>query len=149
MLMRLASFGMLFALSIGCAFKSDSGAIPKTMTKEEAGQELKTDQAGSDRLSDANSDFIVIGHLKTRGEMITILTGKAGRRYTVKTKGGELLPEKISGKELQARYPRLHRVVDRGFAGSENAVFIDATYRPHAFMMNRFESAWRTDRLNR
>jgi hypothetical protein len=53
----------------------------------------------------------VLGHLETQRHVITILAGQAPR-YTVRTKDGTTLAERISLQELSAKFPELRRAVD-------------------------------------
>ena len=62
--------------------------------------------AGGDRHSP-----VVIGYLETRDHVVAILAG-AEPRYTVRTKDGKLLAERLSRKELSAKFPALRSVVE-------------------------------------
>jgi hypothetical protein len=68
---------------------------------------------------DHSSGRAVIGHLKTRDKVITILTGRGGPLYTVKTADGKVLAEQLPEHELYAKFPDLKEVVDRGLAGND------------------------------
>jgi len=56
-----------------------------------------------------------LGHLETRRHVVTILAGSEPR-YTVRSKDGKLLAERVSLKELTAKFPELSRVVDGTYA---------------------------------
>jgi hypothetical protein len=62
--------------------------------------------AGDNRSSPA-----VIGYLETNERVITLYAGDKPL-YTVSTKDGKRLAERVSLKELSARFPELRRVVD-------------------------------------
>jgi len=57
----------------------------------------------------------IIGHLESRGRIITIWAGQQPR-YTVRTKDGKTLAEFISLQELNAKFPDLRRTVDGSYA---------------------------------
>jgi hypothetical protein len=57
----------------------------------------------------------IIGHLESKGRVITIWAGQEPR-YTVKTKDGNTLAECISLRELNAKFPELRRAVDGSYA---------------------------------
>jgi hypothetical protein len=57
----------------------------------------------------------VIGHLESKGRVITIYAGQQPR-YTVRTKDGQTLADRISLRELNAKFPELRRAVDGSYA---------------------------------
>jgi hypothetical protein len=57
----------------------------------------------------------IIGHLESKGRVITIWAGQEPR-YTVRTKDGKTLAERISLRELTAKFPELRRAVDGSYA---------------------------------
>ncbi len=63
----------------------------------------------------AGEEPAALGHLETRDRVITIWAGDAAR-YTVRTKDGRTLAERISRQELAAKFPELRRVVDGSYA---------------------------------
>ncbi len=62
------------------------------------------------------SEGSVIGHLKTRDQVITITAGPDGPLYTIKSKEGELIASNLSGEELASRFPDLHEKIEKSLA---------------------------------
>jgi len=62
------------------------------------------------------SEGSVIGHLKTRNQVITITAGPDGPLYTIKSEEGGLIALNISGEELAARFPDLHEMIEKSLA---------------------------------
>jgi hypothetical protein len=58
----------------------------------------------------------VIGHLKTRDQVITITAGPDGPLYTIKSKEGGMIAVNISGEELASRFPDLHEKMEKTLA---------------------------------
>jgi hypothetical protein len=58
---------------------------------------------------------VPIGHLETRGCVITIWAG-AQPSYTVHSTSGKTLAERLSLREFNAKFPELRRAVDGSFA---------------------------------
>jgi len=71
--------------------------------------------AASAFAEDKNCSPAILGHLETRDRVVTILAGSEPR-YSVRSKDGKLLAEKISLNELNAKFPELSRVVDGTYA---------------------------------
>ncbi len=65
--------------------------------------------------ADKKSTPAVIGYLETNDRVITLHAGDAPS-YTISTKDGKKLAERISLKELNAKFPELRRVVDGTYA---------------------------------
>jgi hypothetical protein len=63
----------------------------------------------------AGDDPAVVGHLETARHNIVVWAGDQPR-YTVRTKDGQVLAEKIPLRELSAKFPELHRAVDGSYA---------------------------------
>ena len=57
----------------------------------------------------------VIGHLESKGRVITIWAGQEPR-YSVRTKDGKALAERISLRELNTKFPELRPAVDGSYA---------------------------------
>jgi hypothetical protein len=57
----------------------------------------------------------IIGHLESKGRIITIYAGPQPC-YTVRTKDGKTLAERIPLWELSAKFPELRRAVDGSYA---------------------------------
>jgi hypothetical protein len=53
----------------------------------------------------------ILGHLETKDRFVTLWAGPQPR-YTVRTRDGKLLAERISAAELRTRYPELSRIND-------------------------------------
>ncbi|HUK82306.1 MAG TPA: hypothetical protein VLZ12_06705 [Verrucomicrobiae bacterium] len=53
----------------------------------------------------------ILGHLETKDRVVTLYAGRQPR-YTVRTKGGKVLANKITASELRERYPDLYRIND-------------------------------------
>ena len=62
----------------------------------------------------------VVGHLETRNRVITIY---AGSTYSVKTKDGKVLAEKVSLEVLPAKFPDIHKLIQTGLA--KDGSFLD------------------------
>ncbi len=54
--------------------------------------------------------------LETRAGRVTIYAGELGRYYSIVTKDGRVVAERISGDELTASHPDVAATVDRGMA---------------------------------
>jgi hypothetical protein len=67
--------------------------------------------AASAFAGDSRSSPAVIGYLETNDRVITLYAGDKPL-YTVSSKDGKRLAERISLKELSAKFPELRRVVD-------------------------------------
>ena len=75
------------------------------------------------------SDGPVIVHLATRDRVITISSGIDGPVYTVKTRDGKILGEKLSADALHARFPEIEKFMDTTLAGQDekSGRWIDAS----------------------
>ena len=76
--------------------------------------------------SDTNRSFsastdedMLIGYLEKHGQVIAIYAGDEGPLYTIKTKDGEVIAEKIDEKQLQAKHPDLYRDLKSAVAGND------------------------------
>ena len=54
--------------------------------------------------------------LETRAGHVTIFAGELGRYYTIVTKDGRVVAERVSADELAANHPDVSAMVDHGFA---------------------------------
>jgi len=61
-----------------------------------------------------------LGFIETRDRSIEIKAGDTGS-YTVRTKDGKVLAERISASQLQAQFPQLHEIVRYGYARNTDA----------------------------
>ena len=57
-----------------------------------------------------------IVQLETRAGRVTVYGGELGRYYTIVTRDGRVLAERISADELAANHPDVATTVDRGLA---------------------------------
>lgn len=53
----------------------------------------------------------VLGHLETHSRVVTIWAGQQPS-YTVRSKDGKVLAERLTLKQLNAKFPELRRTVD-------------------------------------
>jgi hypothetical protein len=98
------------------------------------GAELKKDESASSEkgTKEERAAPPVVGHLETRGHLITITVGKDERpRYTIRTREGEVLAEALSAEEVRAEAPELHKILKDALAGAERdkGAFLDAAER--------------------
>ena len=61
----------------------------------------------------------VIVYLKTRNEVVTVMSGYEGTIYTVTTKDGETLGEELSEQQLQVKLPDIYHLVKTSYADVE------------------------------
>jgi hypothetical protein len=61
-----------------------------------------------------------LGFIETRDRSIEIKAGDTGS-YTVRTKDGKILAERISASQLQAQFPQLHQILQYGYARNTDA----------------------------
>ena len=86
-----------------------------------------------DAKPDASADRAqraVIGHLRTRDEIITVHSSHEGPTFTIETMGGTRLEQDLSYDELQAARPGVHAIIQRGVA--QEKPVLDASLWPHA-----------------
>ena len=57
----------------------------------------------------------VIVRLETRDEMVTAMVGADGPVYTVRTKEGRILGQRLSEQELQVRLPHIYRLLRESY----------------------------------
>jgi hypothetical protein len=62
------------------------------------------------------NELPVIVHLKKRNEVVTIMSGREGLLYTVRTKDGRVLGQGLSERELQAKLPDIYNSVKKSYA---------------------------------
>jgi len=53
----------------------------------------------------------ILGRLETKSRIVTFWAG-AQARYTIRTKDGRLLAERVTATELRARFPELAKIND-------------------------------------
>ena len=61
-------------------------------------------------------DGTVIGHLKTRDQVISITTGPDGPLYTIRSKEGLEIALHLTIEELATRFPDLHVKIEKSLA---------------------------------
>jgi flagellar basal body rod protein FlgG len=72
-----------------------------------------------------NHKLPVIVRLKTKNEVITILSGQTGPLYNVTTKDGKVLGQYLSEKQLQKNLPGIYRLLKTSYADNHpNNAFI-------------------------
>jgi hypothetical protein len=64
----------------------------------------------------ANNEFPVIIHLEKRNEIVTIMSGREGLLYTVKTKDGRTLGHHLSEQDLQTKLPDIYNSLKKSYA---------------------------------
>ena len=75
-------------------------------------------------LQASSAEYVVIGHVQSRDNLVTISKGPQGTVYTIKDKAGRALATNISGKDLKKKHPALFEHVKTWMAGN------DASLRP-------------------
>jgi hypothetical protein len=86
-------------------------------------------QRGSDTLSNGMSDDssgkVVIGKIHTRDKILIIRSGAHGPLYTVKSRDGDLLAADLNIAELNAKFPELKEIAEKGLAGNDASLSMD------------------------
>ena len=62
--------------------------------------------------------YIALGEIRSRDQIVVILSGPNGLVYTVKSKDGAILATRLSEAELLARFPKLGDAIAEGFRAS-------------------------------
>ena len=70
------------------------------------------------------SKFPVIVHIKTKNEVITVLSGQAEPLYNVTTKEGTILGQYLSAQELKENLPDIYRLLKTSYADNEDIAVI-------------------------
>lgn len=60
----------------------------------------------------------VMGHLEHKGTMTTIYAGQLGFYYTVRTRDGRTIAEKVPERRLRSKFEKIYRDLKRGVAGN-------------------------------
>jgi hypothetical protein len=71
---------------------------------------------------DSRSSPVTVGYLETNDRVVTLYAGDKPL-YTVSTRDGRRLAERISLKELSARFPELRRVVEGARARDDRTLW--------------------------
>ncbi len=66
----------------------------------------------------------VIVHIKTKNEIITILSGQTEPLYNVTTKDGKVLGLYLSARQLQQKLPEIYRLLKTSYADDKDITFI-------------------------
>ena len=72
----------------------------------------------------------VIVHIKTKNEVITVLSGQTELLYNVTTKDGKVLGLYLSAKELQKNLPGIYRLLKTSYADDQDIDVIWADTEP-------------------
>ena len=62
------------------------------------------------------NELPVIIHLEKRNEVVTIMSGREGLVYTVKTKDGRVLGQYLSEQEFQTKLPDIYNLLKKSYA---------------------------------
>jgi len=85
---------------------------------------LWTEQSAPALTQEPKSKLPVIVRLKTKNEVVTILSGQTEPLYNVTTKDGKILAEHLSEKQLQKNLPGIYRLLKTSYADNPNNAFI-------------------------
>ena len=101
-------FAVLFMNGFGQLTAEESATSPQAMPEEEA-VAPQTKEGGQ-------PEGTVIGHLKTRDQVISITTGPDGPLYTIRSKEGLEIAIHLTKEELATRFPDLHEKIEKSMA---------------------------------
>ena len=92
------------------------GLLPYVLAEsEDAGERKADDKAEKQK---AVMTGRVIGHLETRGHLITIKAGDNDKPlFSIKTRDGEVVVTDLTAAEIQARHPGVFTILEHGLAG--------------------------------
>jgi hypothetical protein len=74
----------------------------------------------------------VIVHIKTKNEVITVLSGQTEPLYNIMTKDGKVLGQYLSAKEMQENLPGIYRLLKNSLADDQDNAVIWADTEPLA-----------------
>ncbi len=77
------------------------------------------EQSGRVQTENTKDNFPVIVYLKTRNEVVSIMSGYQGTVYTVMTKEGRIIVKNLSENELQVKLPNLYHFLKTSYADDE------------------------------
>ncbi|NQT01160.1 MAG: hypothetical protein HQ580_03995 [Planctomycetes bacterium] len=66
----------------------------------------------------------VIVHIKTKNEVVTVLSGQTEPLYNVTTKDGKILGQYLSAQQLQENLPGIYRLLKTSYTGNPNIAVI-------------------------
>jgi hypothetical protein len=70
------------------------------------------------------STLPVIVHIKTKNEVISVLSGQTEPLYNVTTKDGKVLGQYLSAQELQENLPNIYRILKTSYADNQDITVI-------------------------
>ncbi|MHC4243975.1 MAG: hypothetical protein ACYS3N_16520 [Planctomycetota bacterium] len=73
---------------------------------------------------ESKSKLPVIVHIKTKNEVITVLSGQTEPLYNVATKDGKVLGQYLSAQQLQKKLPDIYRLLKTSYADNSNITVI-------------------------
>lgn len=77
------------------------------------------EQSGRVRTENPDDKLPVIVYLKTRNEVVSIMSGYQGAVYTVTTKDGRILGRHLTEQELQVKLPNIYQFLKTSYADDE------------------------------
>jgi hypothetical protein len=78
-----------------------------------------TNQSALTPTQKQKSKFPVIVHIKTKNEVITVLSGQTEPLYNVTTKDGKILGQYLSAQQLQKNLPDIYRLLKTSYADNQ------------------------------
>jgi len=108
----------VFSINGSSKLAADEPATPSQATPEEESVVFQPEEG-------EQSEGSVIGHLKTRDQVITITAGPDDLLYTIKSKEGGLIALNLTGEELASKFPDLHEKMEKSLADSKIWAGID------------------------
>ena len=78
------------------------------------------------------SKLPVIVHIKTKNEIVSVLSGQTEPLYNVTTKDGKVLGQYLTSKELKENLPQIYRLLKTSYADDQNISIIWADTIPSA-----------------
>jgi hypothetical protein len=104
----LTLFAVLFMDEFSPLAAEESATSPQAMPEEEA--------VAPQTKEGEQPEGTVIGHLKTRDQVISITTGPDGPLYTIRSKEGQEIAIHLTKEELATRFPDLHEKIEKSMA---------------------------------
>lgn len=83
-----------------------------------------TNQSALAPTQEPNGKLPVIVHIKTKNEVVTVLSGQTGPLYNVTTKDGKILGQYLSAQQLQKNLPGIYRLLKTSYADAPNSAVI-------------------------
>jgi hypothetical protein len=71
-----------------------------------------------------------IVHLETRNAIVSVMSGRNGRAYTLTAKDGKMLEQQISELELWTKFPAIYRLLKTSYASDSKGSAIWAGGNP-------------------